>query len=234
MNIKKSIVLFSIFICFSITAQAAEEKPSVSFNIVVEKEVEASCLILKLKIEKKDKDFKTGSAEVSKALDKLIASLKKAGLSDKDIITDKYNLIPDTTWWNSKEYTVKTIIKAKITKKELIYPVFSIAGAVDPLITIDGFDYDFGDMDTIKGELIEAAGKKAAVYEALYEKNFGVKLSVFGISVNDDIEECGMGYRNYSVASAKMDSGINDSAQITQLPVKKMQMRIFMRYLIER
>ena len=107
MNLQKLIALF-IVSCFTLNAQVIDEKPSITFNVVVEKEIEASVLILNLKIEKKDKDFKNGSAEVSKAITKLTQALLKAGLKENEIITDKFNLIPDTTWWNCKEYTVKT------------------------------------------------------------------------------------------------------------------------------
>ncbi|HBD93141.1 MAG: hypothetical protein A2015_04830 [Spirochaetes bacterium GWF1_31_7] len=231
MNLQKLIALF-IVSCFTLNAQVIDEKPSITFNVVVEKEIEASVLILNLKIEKKDKDFKNGSAEVSKAITKLTQALLKAGLKENEIITDKFNLIPDTTWWNSKEYTVKTIIKAKITNKELIYPVFTVAGSIDPLVSIEGFDYDYGNLDTVKNDLIQVAGEKAQLYRLSYEKSFGVKLSVFSVSVNDELNEAQNVYKNYSLANVRMDSSMNDAPHIAQLPVKKMRMSFFMRYLI--
>lgn len=216
----------------SIQAQEADEIPGITFTVTAEQEVEADILIVSIGIEKKDKNFKNGSVELSKVVDRLTVAVKKVGIPVEDIITDKLSSIPDTNWWNGKEYLIRMNMNVKIHNKELIPDLFSVVGSIDPSVTVEGFDYEYSTMDQVKLDLIKLASTKAEAYKIAYEKNFGVKLSLYTINANDDINEIGRKYRN-AMGVMKESSASYDDQQFTKLPVKKVRMTFFCKYMLK-
>ncbi len=227
--LKKIFITMFIFTLLSVGAQTIEEKPAVTFQVTAEKEIEADKLLLFIKIEKKDKNFKNGSAAVSYLSSKLIDALKKAGLKNDEIVTDKLNSTPDSTWWSSKEYTVTLNIKAIIKNTELIPDVFTAASSIDQAVTVAGFDYDYSGVENVKSELIIAGGETAEKYKQAYEKGYGVKLKIASVNSNDEFGGTGaMMERAVNFKMAASDA----QPEFNKLPVKTFRMTFYVKYYI--
>lgn len=228
--LKRIFIAMFISTLLSAGAQTIEEKPAVTFQVTAEKEIEADKLILFIKIEKKDKNFKNGSAAVSYLSGKLTDALKKAGLKADEIVTDKLNSTPDSTWWSSKEYTVTLNIKVIIKNTELIPDVFTAASSIDQSITIAGFDYDYSGVENVKSELILAGARSAEKYKLAYENGYGVKLKIASVNANDEFG--GSGAMMERSVNFKLSAADMPQPEFNRLPVKTFRMNFFVKYYI--
>lgn len=238
---KKKIVpvlLLILLMVFAMSAQGTPEVPVVNFSVVAEKEVEADTLVVRVQMEKKDKVFKTASNEIAKLIEQIITKLKRDGVDEENIVVDKLSSYPDIKWWNGKEYVIKTRIKIKIQDKNLASAVFSSISSFGNTVTVLETDYEFSNLEEIRGNLIAEGAKIANQRKELYEKNFGIKLAIQSINVNENLgEHYPVLTRNLRVSensemAESVDLAIEKKDNFRKLPVKKMKMSFYLRYSI--
>ncbi len=232
MNYRFIIIFFLLFFFISVYA---ENNPSlISFETIVEKEVEADIAVIKIQVEKKDRNFSTASSECGKVLNLIKEKMKKAGVDEKDIVIRNFKGYPDFNFFG-KEYSVTGYIDIKVRDKNNIMIIFQgISDITDPQIRVNSIEYIIEDPDKLKNNMVREASKKILEKKIIYEESFFIKLQLYSLNeVSSDIGFNTPVMRNFSVGKSSIPEPSAEYIapdNLISFPVKKVYLRLFVNF----
>lgn len=154
----------------------------------------ADILTLALSVEVYDKDIAKGVQSNSEKIQAVIKALQQAGLSDKEIHTKNYTLIPETApapknppanWLPSiSGYRIRNTIEIRTRQLDLAGRVIDASVAAGGN-TIEAISFSLENEDEAKSEAITKAYQQAEKYAQALSKEANVKLdSILELNVN--------------------------------------------------
>ncbi|MBI4340193.1 MAG: SIMPL domain-containing protein [Chloroflexi bacterium] len=139
--------------------------------------------ILSLGVEAKNKSVEQAKAEAAQAMSSVMAVLKAAGIADKDIRTEYFNIQPEYVWndFNKRQeitgYRVTNSISVKVRDLETVGTLIdAVAKAGGDLIRVNGVSFTVEHPEKYADQAREAAVKDALAKAQQFALLTGSKL----------------------------------------------------------
>ncbi|MDA1280305.1 MAG: SIMPL domain-containing protein [Chloroflexi bacterium] len=152
-------------------------------------EIPADVAQVSIGVESRDDTVSEARQNAAQAMEKVLAEIKKHGVTDDDIVTTNFNIYPQTVWIEVSDslgrhsepritgYVVSNTIQVTVRDIDNLSPVVDTAAtAGGDLIRINSIQFTVDDASVFGTQIRELAAADAKAKAALYARAMGVTL----------------------------------------------------------